>query len=139
MPRVRKHRVRHAYEGSHEICLRGYGGASTRCGIEARTDHGDDAGDDYGDDGGDGEPGEAVEGAWEGAQEGGDGEDAGVEHEAEPVGREGAEGDLTCEELPACSENGEDDGAEGEELAAGGSQKNVACVAHVVDCHTLFY
>lgn len=80
VPRVGEHGVRHADEGAHEVCGCRDGRAASWRRVQACAHHADYPGHDDADDGGDGEPGEAVEGAREGADEGGDREDAGVEH-----------------------------------------------------------
>ena len=95
VPRVGEDGISDADESGDEICGHGYAEGTRGGGVEACADHADEAGDDDGEDGGDGEPGEAVKSAREGAEEGGDCENARVEHEAEFVGLEGAEGDLS--------------------------------------------
>lgn len=80
--RIRKHGICDADEGRHEISLHRYTEISNRE-ADACANHADDAGDDDADDAGDAEPGQTIKGAREGADECGDGEDAGVEHKAE--------------------------------------------------------
>ena len=136
MARISKNRICYADERSHKA--RVYSHRDVRNGeAHARTNHADDTGDEDAEDAGDGEPGEAVEGARESADEGWDGEDARIEHEAELTVGEGAEGDLASKKLAACGEDCEDDGAEGEDFAANGAEEDEACVAHVVDLEVL--
>jgi len=80
MPCVSEDGVRDADEGGDEVRLHRYAEVARSGGVEACAYHSNNAGNDDGKNGGDGEPGEAVEGAREGAKEGGDCEDAGVEH-----------------------------------------------------------
>ena len=86
VPRIGEDGVSDADEGGDEVCGDGYAEGARGGRVEACAYHADEAGDDYGEDGGDGEPGEAVKSAGERAEEGGDCEDAGVEHETEFVG-----------------------------------------------------
>ena len=70
-----------------------------------------------------------VELAREAADQHGNGEDARVQHQAELALGERCEGDLACQKLGAGGEDGEDDSAEGEDLATDGAEEDVACVA----------
>ena len=113
MARVGEDGVCDADEGGYEVCLHCYVDGARGGGVEACADHADEASDNDRDDGGDGEPGEPIEGSEEGEEEDRDREDAGVEHEAELVGGEGAEGDLAGKQLTTGCEDGKHDGAEG--------------------------
>lgn len=131
MARISKNWICYGYEGRDETGVYSHG--NVRNGeAHACTNHADDTGDEDAEDARDGKPGEAVEGARESADEGWDGEDARIEHEAEFTIGERTEGDLAGKELASGGEDGEDDGAEGENFTADGAEEDEACVAHVV-------
>lgn len=134
VPRVGEDGVGDRHEGEVEARVDGDADLAVGDRVEAGADHGDEGGDDDGDDGGDAEPREAqVERARQAEEERGDGEDAAVPHQAELVVGEGAERGLRGEQLASDGEDGEEDGAEGEDLAPPPAEDDVAGVAHVVD------
>ena len=82
------------------------------------TYHADDASHQDAEDGEHAQQGHSVERPWEAGHERGRREDAGVQHRAELAVAQGSKGRLTRDELAARPEDGERDGAEGEELSA---------------------